>query len=749
MIFYRKAVNVLNTTTSALKMFDKLTKRFDQVAKAMNQLSKLEFTGQLTELKVPDEFLKLKMSGELTKLEVPKTLAKLNVICYLIVPFVPELLTSGVIFVLIQFIISGQPPWFGQFGGENQQEIYTRKIVHGVVETQLLMEPKPKDLISKVLVSLKKALGKLKPKNIFSSLSTKFSDFGGKLRESWKKNSTNKLKFPEFKDMDSVKKVLSSTMGAGMKQQKTKEAFVARAGNAQLGGAIYDQVAKQALQYGQNPDDALSSALSFTNTTMDPSKLTELNKLATRLAQMNPEKGLEGATSSMMDLFKGESSSMVSDFGMGQSSVEASAALKAGQAGDINGFIKGMDELLNQRNMTEQAFEGMMKSPAAQWDKAVNSFKFNLGLVGQMGLEAFGPLITMITEAFDSGKFTPFFTLFGKGLYIIVTLVTWLAEGLMGVLDFLAANIPLITGLIASGLIVALWNVLPPLFAMIPPILRQAGAWLMANLPILLIIGAVALLLFILQKMGVSAGQIVGFITGVFYTFFAYIKNSIVYFWNILISLKEFLMNVFKDPLYAIKKLLYDLAQNAAGFFGSVINGIVSKLNSLLKAAEKIGIKVPLIPEVEMDEWLEQLKPTSNKNVVDLSNEKMQFENLGDAFDKGFDKGEALMDGLSSMKNPFKMDSKYDGVIPSMDNIKKVNEVGSINDTVEVSGEDLATMRELAEMKNIQNFVQMTPSVNVQTGDVRQESDINTIVARIEQVLTEQIVSSAQGVYGT
>lgn len=85
----------------------------------------------------------------------------------------------------------------------------------------------------------------------------------------------------------------------------------------------------------------------------------------------------------------------------------------------------------------------------------------------------------------------------------------------------------------------------------------------------------------------------------------------------------------------------------------------------------------------------------------------------------------------------------------SLSNINKVNEVGAINDTVEVSGEDLATMRELAEMKNIQNFVQMTPSVNVQTGDIRQESDINTIVARIEQVLTEQIVSSAQGVYGT
>lgn len=92
----------------------------------------------------------------------------------------------------------------------------------------------------------------------------------------------------------------------------------------------------------------------------------------------------------------------------------------------------------------------------------------------------------------------------------------------------------------------------------------------------------------------------------------------------------------------------------------------------------------------------------------------------------------------------------YAAKMPSpISNINKVNEVGSINDTVEVSGEDLATMRELAEMKNIQNFVQMTPSVNVQTGDIRQESDINSIVARIEQVLTEQIVSSAQGVYGT
>lgn len=579
-----------------------------------------------------------------------------------------------------------------------------------------------------------KSLGKFIP-SIFSG------------RSSPKKSTTinngedgNKL--PEFLNVENAKSLLSATMGTAMKQQQTKGAFVARAGNAQLGGAIYDQVAKQALQYGQNPDDALSSAMSFTSATLDPNRITELNKLAMRLAQMNPEKGLEGASSAIMDLLKGESSSIVNDFGMGQSAVKASAALKAGQAGDVNGLIKGMDELLTQRNMTEQAFDNMMKSPSAQWEKAVSNFKFNLGLAGQMGLEAFGPLITMISDAFDSGKFTPFFALLGKGLYVVGTLLTWLAERFMGLLDFLSSNLPLLTGLIFAGLVVALWAILPPLW-------QQVIAWLTINWPILLVAAAIGLLVYLLLRMGVTTEQIVGFITGVFFTLFAYLKNSVAYFWNIIISLKEFLINVFNDPVYAITKLFYDLAENVAGFFGSIISGIVDKLNSLIRAADKIGISIPLIPEVDADEWLEKFKPKSNKNVVDLSNEKMKFEDLGDAFENGYKKGNDLMGSLQSMKNPFNLDTKYDGAIPPIDNIKKVEEVGAINDTVEVSGEDLATMRELAEMKNIQNFVQMTPSVNVTTGDVRQESDINTIVARIEQVLTEQIVSSAQGVYGT
>lgn len=56
-------------------------------------------------------------------------------------------------------------------------------------------------------------------------------------------------------------------------------------------------------------------------------------------------------------------------------------------------------------------------------------------------------------------------------------------------------------------------------------------------------------------------------------------------------------------------------------------------------------------------------------------------------------------------------------------------------------------MRELAEMKNIQNFVSLQPTVSVQTGDINNGYDIDTIIGRIERSLNDEIASSAEGVY--
>ena len=820
-------------------MFEKLTKRFDQVTKALNRITKLELTGELTKLKVPEEFLKLKMIGELTELKIAEDLLKLELTGELTELSTPDKLLklklSGELKdlkvpdrLLEQVTEKKNGKADKSKGGKNGRNSRGKKSAPSIgeklksaLDASFIKLTFP---IWELQEQLNKSLGKLKIsdtiskivppkiKNAFSNFKmgsesnaskrlnseknkgsqskrkkatgSKFSSksnpndkpgilsrFGSSMKESWQKNSSNKLKMPGFMNLDNAKSVISSTMGAGMKQQQTKGAFIARAGNAQLGGAIYDKVAKQALQYGQKPEDALSSALSFTNTTMDPSKIAEMNKLAMRLAQMNPEKGLDGAASSMMDLFKGESSSMVDDFGMGESSVEASAALKAGKAGDIDGFIKGMDELLNKRNMTEQAFEGMMKSPAAQWEKAVNSFQYSLGLVGQMGLEAFGPLISMITDAFDSGKFTPFFTLFGKGLYIVVSLVTWLAKGFMGIVNFLSTNIPLLVGLIASGLVMALWMILPPLLAMIPPLLTQLGVWLMINWPILLIIAVIFALIMAVVYFGETVGQVIGGIVGAFLVLGAMIWNTII---GILNAVIQFLWTRFIEKWVSIIEWVLNVFNGGFDSFGDAVKNLLGHIISWFLSLGTIVTKI--IDAIFGTNWTEGLNSLKDKLLGWGKNDQAitldwgaptidsRIE-YGDAWDTGFGMGSGAIDklknGLTGLGDKFggvlggkedpNVKNNFDNSLLAggIDKIGKVNEVGSINDTVEVSGEDLATMRELAEMKNIQNFVQMTPSVNVQTGDIRQESDINSIVARIEQVLTEQIVSSAQGVYGT
>lgn len=91
---------------------------------------------------------------------------------------------------------------------------------------------------------------------------------------------------------------------------------------------------------------------------------------------------------------------------------------------------------------------------------------------------------------------------------------------------------------------------------------------------------------------------------------------------------------------------------------------------------------------------------------------------------------------------------KFKTAPPNIDKVGKVGEVGKIKDKVDISSEDLKMMRELANIKTIQNFVTLTPTSIVNTGDIRNGEDFDTIVARIDQTLQESITAHAAGVYG-
>ncbi|MNO48627.1 hypothetical protein D3C76_389660 [compost metagenome] len=359
---------------------------------------------------------------------------------------------------------------------------------------------------------------------------------------------------------------------------------------------------------------------------------------------------------------------------------------------------------------------------------------------------------------------------------------------------------PIITGVNnllnsdAARLIEQYSTIIARLWAMVAPVVAQAAAWMIANWPITLVFIAIAALIGILMYFGVSAEQIVGFVVGIFFVMYARIYNIVALLYNLFASYAEFIINLFNDPVYAIQKAFYDLAMIfggymynmllsaegfASGFVGVIVAGINGVLKGLNFVAEKMnslfGTDFGTIDFISEDDFninamsdklksmMDQLeKPVSNKDVVSFDH--MEYKNLNDSFKEGFTLGsDATSQGIDAIQNGldklltttdsgFKPDvNPFDQGSPNntsnIPNVGKVDKVGAIEQTVDISNEDLKMMRELAEMKSIQNFVTLTPTVQVTTGPVTNNADINTIVSQIERVLEEEISSSAAGVY--
>ncbi len=583
-----------------------------------------------------------------------------------------------------------------------------------------------------------------------------------------------------------AQKLLGATIGGAMQQQKMMDMFVARTGDAEVGTAMFDKFKKEALAAGQDVNESLKGTLSFFSTTQNTDQLSQLNGLAARMAAFDSAgNGIEGAAFALKEAMSGDIVSLAERFNMSKTDIRAFNIDELGKAGDMDGFIKAFNQLLEKQKMGEDAFNTMLKSPAKQAEVLGNNIKSAMADAGGSAVAALLPLITLLNTAFQEGKFQPFFDALSTGLAWATSLVVglvkaamWLSETIQTYWPEISAVLAGIGAVIAMIVIPGLWAMIPPLWAALPPLYAQAAAWLAINWPILLIGLAIIGLILILQKCGVSFEQVLGFIGGLFMTLYGVIYNQIALIWNIFASLAEFLINVFIDPTYAVQKLVYDLAKTfgnhmvnmlrsaeefAGGFMKTIldgINGVLKGFNWLSKKIESMtGVSLGEVDPFETDNlnimsdslqsMIDKLEePVSTKNVVKI--DRMQEKNLKDQFDIGYKGGASVakaldVSALSKAINPDSLNKWNSGLTP---NVGSVDEVKKVKGKVDISNEDLKVMRELAEMKNIQNFVTLTPSVNLtHNGDIRNEADIRKIITGVKVYMEEEMSSSAKGLY--
>ncbi len=342
-------------------------------------------------------------------------------------------------------------------------------------------------------------------------------------------------------------------------------------------------------------------------------------------------------------------------------------------------------------------------------------------------LKAFGPVFERINQMLNSPEVQRFIAWISLALDGVASLLGYILDN-WTVVEFILAAI----GSVYLGVIIS------KLWAMIPPLLMKAAAWLSAYWPILLIVAAIGLVLLVLSRLGITADQVLGFVGALFGTLYAVVYNVIAGMWNRIAAFVEFFANVFNHPVYSIKKLFVNLLNTILDFVKTAAEAIDWVFGSNL--ADGITDF-----QGRLEDWLGE-QPEGYKVI-----ERMQFKDVKEAASKGYQLGVDFVGEINAALDKFSLHSIGSEFNPSVDldikNINRVNEVAKVGGTVDISSEDIKMMRELAEQQWVQNNITLTPHITFGDTHVRNESDIDTIISRIETFMEEQRAASISGVY--
>ncbi|MBN1054549.1 tail length tape measure protein [Clostridium botulinum] len=571
--------------------------------------------------------------------------------------------------------------------------------------------------------------------------------------------------FKSFFNTESLKKGIETVIGEASKMQDKMISVQGMLGDKGAGTAYFSHLQKQANESGFSFDELKNNAQSFMGVTKNTENLDKLANLSERLSLGNSGEGISGAGGAINSMLSGDESDLKDKFGFNSGDIGILQASK-----DLDDFTSKFDVLLNEKGLNTSMLDEFNNSASSQFENIKENFNSSLGEAGQGALEAFAPVMEIINGMFSNGSFQVFFDLISIGLGVLATTISWICE-------IVRNNWGIIESILIAIGIYLLGTIIPSVFMLIAQGLAVAATWIIANLPILMFIGAIGLLIYALMQCGITTQQVCGFIGGIFMVMFGYIYNRIVFIWNIFASLAEFVENVFNHPLYSIQRLFYNIWNSIVEFVGSALDWIIEKAKSIPFLKDLIGDFSIGAFKVDIPD-----PPEDYKTV-----QRMEYKDLGNEFDSGYTKAGNLLSGagdkfqnitskIDNLKNGINlndirnqdndplgnnssgissgMGGGSDALTSAIDNTNLSNNVSEgseaikgINDSVEVSNENLDLMNDLAELESLQNFITLTPTVQVTTGDIRKEADIDTIISRIESYMENEMTNSAEGLY--
>jgi tape measure domain-containing protein len=442
---------------------------------------------------------------------------------------------------------------------------------------------------------------------------------------------------------------------------------------------------------------------------------------------------------------------------------------------------------------TNAKFESMPKTWAQIWTSMQNK-----------ALSIFNPILTKINQIANSEQFTKVTDGIINGLAGIATVATVILDLLINVASVVVDNwswlSPIILGVaaalgvyygrlllvrgaelasaavsgavaVAKGIMAAAtmlvtgatWAQVTAQYGLNAAMYACPLVWI-----IILIIALVALFYAAVAAVNHFAGTSVsatGLICGAFMAALAFIGNIFVALWNLVVdvfvmiynlvaTVANFIGNVFNDPVAAVARLFFDLADTVLSVLQALASAIDTIFGSNLAGSVQ-GWRDSLGGWVDStfgkgEEVMEKL------NADDLKLGRFEY---GAAFDMGYEFGQGVEDTVGGLFDFSAMDSlgadaldAY-GLGNTLDGIygntgDTAGNTAAMSDALDIAEEDLAYMRDIAEREAINRFTTAEIRVEQQnTNYISQDADLDGIMDAWANDFATKLDVSEEGVH--
>ena len=213
----------------------------------------------------------------------------------------------------------------------------------------------------------------------------------------------------------------------------------------------------------------------------------------------------------------------------------------------------------------------------------------------------------------------------------------------------------------------------------------------------------------------------------------------------------------------AIANFMGDMKVSVLTILQNMINGAIGIINDFISLLNKIpGVNIDLIEQVTFattaaaeNEAAKQARSDAlNQYEADIKAAQAERDatysaakqELADATAKLSEtyanaRAEAAQANTDAGTSDWNVNGTND-----VGNVDSVGSVGSIESDINIADEDLKFLRDVAEMRYVQNFVTLTPTVAVDA-QISEKVDVDEVVERIESKLEDEFTAAAEGVY--